>query len=396
MITVTGGVYAERCIEPFWDDAYGSGGRAAAAISAAVPGVRLITYCAQDLNDGIENLEAVYGVAVSGVETVSGVAFDYVHSLADPKITPRPDAIPRHDPLLVEDEVVLRFGMMEGSARVTAGRAVYDPQSAFDPRPFGENGSTAGELALILNQLEANRLTGEIDPERMIAALVETQKADVIVLKRGGRGALVAVGAMRQVVPAYRSETVWKIGSGDVFSAAFSLFWGVERREPAEAADLASRAVSKYAATRTLPIPSASELIEDVPISVVPGTGRVYIAAPFFNLGERWMVEEIRKRLLEMNVEVFSPLHDVGLGPANVVAKADLEGLDGCDAVIAVLNGGDVGTIFEVGYAVARNIPVIALAQNVRPEDIKMPVGAGCLVVGDIVTAIYQVVWALR
>lgn len=397
MTTVVGGVYAERCIEPFWNDVYGSAGRAAAAISAGVAGVRLITYRAEDLADGVENLVAVYGLTVEGPTIKTGVGFDYMHSLAEPRITPRPDALqPQQQPLMVEDDVVLRFGMLEGTAVVTARRAVYDPQSAFDPRPFHENGSSAQELAVILNMLEARRLTGETEPERMIEKLLASQGATIVVLKMGGRGALVACGDDRVPVPAYRSDTVWKIGSGDVFSAAFTQFWAVEGRPPADAADLASRAVSRYAETRTLPIPSSDVLGALSAEPVVSSTGRVYIAAPFFNLGELWVVEEIRSHLHEMGVDVFSPLHDVGRGPASEVAAKDLEGLDLCGAVLAVLNGGDAGTIFEVGYAVAKGIPVVALAQNVRPEDLKMPEGAGCRIVEDLVSAIYHVVWSLR
>jgi hypothetical protein len=396
MTTVIGGVYAERCLEPYWDDVYGSAGRAAAAISAAVPDVRLVTYRAEELADGLENLAAIYGLAIGGDVVPTGIGFDYMHSLADPRITPRPDAIPQHPQLSIEDDVVLRFGMLEGTARVTARRAVYDPQSAFDPRPFAENGSRADELALILNRLEGRRLTGETEPESMIEALLRSEGVDVVVLKLGGHGALVATGATRTMVPAYKSKTVWKIGSGDVFSGAFTQFWGLEGRTPSEAADLASRAVSRYAETRALPIPSAEELVVLNTEAVHPGRGCVYIAAPFFNLGELWMVEEIRKRLMDMGVGVFSPLHDVGRGPATDVARKDLEGLDRCGAVLAVLNGGDAGTIFEVGYAVARGIPVVALAQNVRPEDLKMPEGAGCQIAEDLVTAIYQAVWSLR
>jgi hypothetical protein len=395
MTTVVGGVYAERCLEPFWDDVYGSAGRAAAAMSAAVPDVKLVTYRSADLKDGADNLAAVYGLSISGSQAPQAITFDYMHSLADPRITPRPDAIARQDDLAVADEVVLRFGMLEGTARVKARRAVYDPQSAFNPRPFHENGSSADAVALILNRLEGRRLTGETEPERIIDALIGSQAAAVVVLKLGGHGALVAAKSSRSTIPAYRSNTVWKIGSGDVFSAAFTLFWAVEGRQPEEAGDLASRAVAQYSGTRTLPIPGASELLSLDAKPVIPGKGRIYIAAPFFNLAELWMVEEVRQRLLDMGVAVFSPLHDVGRGSASEVARKDLEGLDACDAMLAVLNGADAGTIFEIGYAVARSKPVVALAQNVRPEDLKMPEGTGCRIAEDLVTAIYQAVWSL-
>ena len=396
MTTVTGGLYVERCIEPRWDDAYGSGGRAAAALSAAAPGVRFVTYRPANLSDAELSLKSAYGINIDGPAAPQELVFDYFHSLATPTITPRPDAIIRNDPIDVRDDVVLRFGMLEGSARVHAQTAIYDPQSAFDPRPFAENGSTAEHLALILNRLEARRFSGENDPEKGVAVMIERGDADMVVLKMGSHGALVATKEDRWTVPAYRSENVFKIGSGDVFSAAFTQFWAVEGRRPAEAADLASRATCHYVNTRSLPIPTANELLAANAEPITPGQGQIYIAAPFFNLAERWIVEEIRNQFLMMHVPVFSPLHDVGEGPGKIVAPLDLKGLDDCKAVLAILNGADAGTIFEVGYAVARGIPVVALAQNVRPEDVKMPAGAGCRIVGDLVSAIYHTVWALR
>ena len=220
MTTVAGGLYLERCIEPRWDDVYGSGGRAAAALSAAVPGIKLMTYRPTSLEDGEASLKSAYGISIDGPVVEAEITFDYFHTLATPKITPRPDAIIRCEPFEVADDVVLRFGMLEGDARVRARTAVYDPQSAFDPRPFAENGSKADRVALILNRLEARRFSGENDPERGIEILLARGEADVIVLKMGGHGALVATKEGRWTVPAYRSDTVFKIGSGDVFSAA--------------------------------------------------------------------------------------------------------------------------------------------------------------------------------
>lgn len=395
MITVTGGVYRERCIEPHWDDVFGSAGRAAVALADFGEEIVLHTYRARPLTDGLRNLQAAFGISIIGPEVPEEVAFEYVHSLGTPRITPRPDAIVKHASIEVDGDVVLRFGMMEGTAKVTGRRVVYDPQSAFDPRPYRENGSKANKLAVILNRLEGRRLSGKSEPAEIAAYILESWEADVVVLKMGGHGALVTVNGRPPVnVPSFRSENVWKIGSGDVFSAAFTYFWGRQELQAAEAAELASRATCHYCGTRSLPLPSMVDLRTNKNVPANPRHGKVYLAAPFFNLAERWMVEEVRDQLLHLEMEVFSPLHDVGVGPGEVVAKADLEGLDQCSVVLAILNGGDAGTIFEIGYAVARGIPVIALAQNTKPEDLKMPIGAGCRVYSDLVTAIYQTVWA--
>lgn len=395
MTTVVGGLYAEECLEPYWNDIYGSGGRAAAALSGWCDNLRLVTYRAAPLAEGLENLTAIYGFPIEGPDVEEAVSFRYIHSLDEPRIAPRPDSIRMESAIDVADDVVLRFGMLEGDAKIDARRAVYDPQSAFDPRPFHENGSKADELALILNAFEGRRLTGLEEPDRIAEDLLENQGASVVVLKLGGHGAIVATSSQSKRIPAYRSETVWKLGTGDIFSAAFTKFWGCDGLEPAMAADLASRAVSVYASNRSLPIPAEEALRSLNLCPVTPSNGRVYIAAPFFTLADLWLVEEIRQRLLDMGVQVFSPLHEVGLGTAQEVALQDLIGLDDADVVLAVLSGSDPGTIFEVGYAVARNKPVVCLAQNMRDEDAKMPEGSGCLIVSDLVTAIYHSIWAL-
>lgn len=396
MITVAGGVYAERCIEPSWREVYGSAGRAAAALSEGIRDVRVVTYRSTALKDGLDNLTAAYGFAIEGPDVELAISFDYTHSLAVPRIAPRPDAIVQQAPLLIDDEVVLRFGMLEGTARIRARKAVFDPQSAFDPRPFAENGSAAEELALILNLREARCFTGDSDARGAASTLLGRGDAQVVVIKMGGRGALVATREGSFQIPAYRSASVFKLGSGDVYSAAFTRFWAIEGMPPGEAADLASRATSRYCETMSLPIGSRADLLELEPAPVRSDPARIYLAAPFFNLAELWLVEELRDQLLAMGVEVFSPYHDVGPGPAEYVAPLDLAALDSCDAVLAVLNGGDAGTIFEIGYAVAKGLPVVGLAQNMRPEDLKMPSGSGVVLVTDVVSAIYQTVWLLK
>ena len=97
----------------------------------------------------------------------------------------------------------------------------------------------------------------------------------------------------------------------------------------------------------------------------------------FFTISQRWLVDEVRRELGNLGLEVFSPVHDVGPGPAMVVAPADIAALDECDVVFALLDGLDSGTLFEVGYARAREIPVYALAQSVSTEDLKMIEGSG-------------------
>lgn len=394
-LTIVGAIYVERCIEPLWNAVYGSGGRAAAAVATLVPGgTTLVSYVAEPLRRDAESLAAMSGFTLTATPVSEAISFDYLHPLSKPVIRPPLHRLPPLEPLRVADDVVLRYGMLEGDAVVQAGTAVYDPQSAFGARPFGANGSRAGRLAVVLNVSEAADMTGTADPHEAAARLL-AEGAQVVVVKLGGHGALVVTAGGRAHVPAYRTAHVWKIGSGDVFSATFAALWACRGMTPETAAAAASRAVAEYSGTRTLPVMEPDVLAARPHEPVRPGRGTVYLAAPFFDIAQRWLVEELRTVLRGLGAGVFSPCHEVGPGPADIVAPRDIEGLERADVVLAVLNGLDPGTVFEVGYAVRQGIPVVALAQNVREEDLKMIVGTGCDVVGDLATAAYRAVWRL-
>lgn len=394
-LAIVGGLYHERCIQPLWDSVFGSGGRAAAAVHGLVAETALFAYVPKTLAGDAAALAAHYGFELRETPAEHPLEFDYLHPLATPRITPSLGHIVGHPPITVEAELVLRFGMLEGDAIVNAGTAVYDPQSAFGAKRFSANGSKAKRLAVVLNRTEALAMTGTADPAGAAAWLMREEGAEVVVVKMGSHGAYVATREAAQVVPVYKSQRVWKIGSGDVFSAAFTAFWGAHGLDPVTAADLASRATAIYCDTRMLPILSRQNLEDAQLVPVRPGRGTVYLAGPFFDLGQRWLVEESLALFLGMGAQVFSPVHEVGPGPGKIVAPEDIKGLENSDVVFAILNGLDTGTVFEVGYAVKAGLPVVALAQNIKEEDLKMVEGTGCEVVDDFASAIYRALWRL-
>ncbi len=396
MIVVAGGVYAERCIQPQWDQLFGSAGRAAAALSSATS-VQLHTFTDASNRPELEARMRSFGqvsVQASAVDRV--ISFDYVHPLSVPLILPLPHLLPRIPPLDVKGEVVLRFGMIEGEAVVHGQRVVYDPQSAYAPCGFGVNGSRADALAIVANEYEVRALSGKTDPLEGGRELIRREKAEVVVVKRGSQGALVITTSGQEAVPAYKSEIVFSIGSGDIFAAAFTLYWGLKRLDPLAAADLASKSTSIYCETRSVQLRPQEELERNrfEPAQFSPG--KVYLAGPFFTLGERWLVEEARVHLRAMGLDVFSPIHDVGPGPAERVAPADLDGLKECDRVLALVDGADPGTLFEVGFARARGMPVVALSEALSEAELKMIVGSGCVQTDDFATAIYLTSWARK
>lgn len=399
MIKIVGGVYREICIRPQSDDVYGSAGRAAAAISEYADGDQIELYCYLDQHckDVIQSIAIHSNFKIIPTDVDLGVIFEYIHGLAEPKIhKPRK----KYSPIVVNGEKVVRFGMLEGSAIVECKYAVYDPQSAQHPESFRANGSSVEHLALILNRNEAIAMSGLYDApiEDIAESLSKSEDAEVVVIKMGPMGALVHANGSNSTVQAYQTEQVSKIGSGDMFVAHFAYSWMEEGKNPHEAAEIASKATAYYCWNGGFPtrhwlesynpkalVPSKRFRAGDLPM--------VYLAGPFFTLGQLWMIEDARNHLLSMGLKVFSPYHDVGPGPAEEVVGPDLDGIHRCDVLFAIADGLDTGTIYEIGYARALNKPVVVYAENESEEDLKMMEGSGCIMSTDYVTAIYKAAW---
>lgn len=393
---IAGGCYRERCLVPEYLRILGSGGRAAAAISAASPGSVLHAYAFTGWADDVRSSMHALGILPILTEIPENIGFSYLHPLAWPTV--EPDALVQHPAIQVNGDVVLRFGFMEGDAIVQANCAIYDPQSSINLPAFRDNGSSARTLAVVLNEQQLCSATNTTELRTAASNLMERWSASVIVVKAGVRGALV-FDRERGVtsVPPYRSALVFKIGSGDVFSALFAHYWGEQSLDPAAAADLASRGVSVFVEDRALPIPAEDILRHRRPAFSGNDPGRIYLAGPFFDIAQRWRVEEALERLQTLGVSVFSPLHEVGTGTAaSEIAGADLAGLRDCTAVLALVDGGDPGTLFEVGFARALGIPVVALAETANSRDLTMLEGSGCEITHDFASALYLATWAAR
>jgi nucleoside 2-deoxyribosyltransferase len=247
-------------------------------------------------------------------------------------------------------------------------------------------------------------------PTELGRMLLAAERAEVAIVKNGVEGATVVTAGRTDLVPSFVAPTVFPIGSGDVFSATFAALWAGRNSDPFEAARLASAATAHYCNTRVLPLPEdlagiASQLRPAPNPRLDAGTARpaVYLAGPLVTLPHLWLLNEAKRCLLGQEVAVFSPIDEVGpLGadaPADEVrrvAEADLEGLNACRAVFAILDGLDPGTLFEVGHARSRGIPVVGYAESVPRSDLTMLLGTGCAVFDDFAKAIYHAGWEAR
>ncbi len=392
MLTVIGGTYIEVCHDPYSNELYGSGLRGAIALSGKISGLKLKSCIGSDKLTSAKLVCSAFGVTPSFIEIPKTISFVYNYPLSSPIIYPEQDNV--KEPLKFTysyEPYVLMYGQIEGIFSIKAEYLVYDPQSWV---PFNETNSRAEHLALVLNRSEAVHFCGcteSEDLERIGERLLEKEQAEVVVIKDGAKGAFVIDKTGCNHIPVYDTDTVWPIGSGDIFSAIFTWQWAIEKKNPVESAIMASCFTAQYCETKILPI---TELYRSyIPLKRQKKPKRVYLAGPFFTIRERWLVNELRVKLIEFGNNVFSPFHDVGIGSAEQVVSKDLEALNNSNTVLAIIDGLDAGTLFEVGYARALGKKVIALAENVKQEDLTMLVGSGCTVVSNISTAIYKASW---
>ena len=399
-LAIVGGTYYERCILPPWDEVYGSGLRAAIALASRAAELTFYTAANQSTADTLESIVAPFKIATRVTPIASNPAFAYLHPLDEPVIT----SFRRADPQLasepeirVQADKVLVFGMLEATTAVEAKMAVYDPQSPSSPSEFRSSRSIVERLAVVANRQEAEALTGRADPNEAGRHLRDTEHAEVVIIKDGPRGALVFAQDGVHRVPAYFTQHVFSIGSGDIFSAVFAFEWMINSAGPVEAASAASLATAWYCQHTNLPLPEPIPTDFHLGPRLYSGDGRkrqVYLAGPFFNLMQHLCIKEVRNCLYAQGLNVFSPFHDVGVtGGMSTIAQADLLGLEKCDLVFAILDGHDPGTVFEIGYARAKGIPVVILVGDKDPVHLTMFQGTGCHVFNDLASAVYAASW---
>ena len=392
-VSIVGGAYREICYWPVWDNVFGSGWRAVRVFRVFSPDTNIAFYSVGDQQ--LQQKMKVYATSEPLVPNISisdtTLCFEYNHPLSRPIINGMDE---NQLSVEVKGQYVIGFGMMEASVKLAGEYVVYDPQSPTNPLSFKGQGGSANHLALVMNETEARALSDEQDLHKIRDRLFEREGCECLVVKRGAKGASVfhSKDDAGSVIPAYKTEYVWPIGSGDVFTTVFAYHW-FNGYTPVESAMKASKAAAIYCESAG----SYEELPQKMQESYVElnphKKGNVYLAGPFFTLSEKLFVEECRHLLSAMGVEVFSPYHDVGEGKAEDVAPKDIEALDACNCVFAIVDGLDSGTLFEIGYAVAKGKKVVAYVENETDGALKMLKGTGCDIQSDFTTAIYKTCW---
>ena len=323
------------------------------------------------------------------------VTFNYDHPFRMTNMFPRADVLLKDKKVIeAEDENVLIYGMVDANFEVKGRRVVYDPQTTAMMPLFSESGSEAEELIIVLNANEAKALSEKESLQKQRDVIFEKEHCRALIIKQGVKGATLfeSKDDVGSHIPAYITPKVNSIGTGDVFTAAFAYQWfnGCTLKD---AALYASKAVACFVAPHTIDGLNDRMNKFDYPILEYKDNKQIYLAGPFFSFTQRWLIGEFYKALLNENMTVFSPLHDVGIGDAREVTEPDLEGLRKSQVVLAVLDGLDSGTLFEVGYAIAHGKKVVAYVQNESRKALQMLEGTNCDIESDFTTAIYKTCW---
>jgi len=296
---VAGGIYSEVCVAPPSTSLFGSGGRAALALTGLIKAVELHAFQPARLADEVYPNFEPFGVDVHLYPSSDRVHFHYLHPLARPRISPIP--LPAAGSVGVQGKAILRFGCLEGDFRVVGEMAVYDPQTAVAPVPFRANGSAAKRLAIVLNRAELRAVTAVSDMAAAAQSLCEKDGAEVAVVKAGPNGAYVfESGILIGQIPAYEASAIHKVGSGDTFSAAFAYYWMHSGQSALESVRLASLHTAEYVETRRAVF--RADVVERQPLVRAPGTSAL-VALGRHGASGQWLLDEAMSGLWDLGVD---------------------------------------------------------------------------------------------
>lgn len=385
VLTVVGGSYREACVEPRKDDLRGSGVRAAAILASLGTSCSFVTCIDRESIDELQALSHAFSFELKHHERAGTVQFEYETPISKPRWL-APQTPIEFD---ISATNVVAFGMLDANWLISAEQVVLDPQHSDLPTAL-ERINYRHSLAIVLNSHEAYAATGKAPIEAGFDLL--RLGADVVVVKHGALGGIVFHNDMAKEFGPIPTESVNTIGSGDAFTAGYAYGW-FSGLKPFEAAALGARVAAAHSACSTFEI--TDTILSSLPQALnypTKDSPKIYLAAPFFSSSQRIFLETVRNAIVDAGADCFSPLHEIGAG-GDEVARLDLDGLESCDAVLALLDGTDPGTIFETGWATRHGIPVVGFAAEPHIHDWTMLRGSGATIRSDITTATYHAIW---
>jgi nucleoside 2-deoxyribosyltransferase/sugar/nucleoside kinase (ribokinase family) len=228
------------------------------------------------------------------------------------------------------------------------------------------------------------------DYKEVCAELLGTFGRQVLLKENRGGSRLFAKNAPPIVTPAQPRKVQHSVGVGDCFDAIFAtLRHSVSDRAAmayasciaAEYACTTYPEVFKEAAKSWLAV-SEDEIVE-LAGTVLHWEDRpaiqVYIAAPDFEHVDRRPIDRVAEALKYHNFTPRLPVRENGQMGENADAArrqslcdADLQILDECQLLLAVMLYDDPGTLIEIGIAAERGVPVIVFDPYGRADNLML------------------------
>lgn len=238
---------------------------------------------------------------------------------------------------------------------------------------------------LLVNDEELRLLTEETCEEKAIRFLYEEGVHNIIV-KHGARGCSIYQESKEPVYQAaYCSEAVCQLGSGDVFAGYIASQLSSSKDIVAvidRAQCVAAHFIEQYnveSILRNAEIDAEQKNRE----RVLNDLGkRIYLSAPFFSVAERLLEEQVFNALCSMGFEVYSPLRKKGiLNETSSFAERkdmfheELHEIDSSDFLVAIVDGNDMGTAFELGYAYQKGKKIFGIYTGNAPLNNMIRIG---------------------
>lgn len=276
-----------------------------------------------------------------------------------------------------------------------------------DPKPNDKSIQQARGIlkyvtVLLVNEEEALLLSESVEINEAIKKL-ERMGPEYIVIKRGHKGCILVQNEKIIEIPAYKSNVVCTLGSGDAFGGALAATF-------LETGDIEySVQIGNCVAANFIESFAIETVIDKVGVEKdicyrekfifnESSPQRVYLAGPFFSKQELDWVQHVSNRLEDARFTILSPSRENGiinndtlLEQRQNIFQADIKLLDSADIVVALLDHDDPGTSFEIGYAFVKGIPVYGCRTSQRT--LNNMIQFGCVQIIDNIEELIKVLY---
>lgn len=130
---------------------------------------------------------------------------------------------------------------------------------------------------------------------------------------------------------------------------------------------------------------------------------KIYLAAPFFNPEQRHRRDSVLGLCEDLGFVVWSPERDgiiVKSGEDTETLKKafemDIVAIDNCEVMVGITSGKDVGTLIEMGYAMAKKKCLVGFADDLGDRPFNLMIAQGCNAVARNLAELQEALEILR